>query len=77
MSLYTELVAAGVAIGSHESDLYCEDTPQARAILARHPLPHRNATRFRNAITKTIWIDVPFNFDPWWAQRTAVEKVCK
>lgn len=71
MSLYTEIVAAGIETDSHESDLYFPATPEARRILARWTLEAGNAVYFQHATKRTTWIDVPFAFDPWWARRAA------
>ncbi|MFB1500790.1 hypothetical protein [Thiocapsa sp. N5-Cardenillas] len=68
-SLYDALRAAGVPIASHESDLYFEDSPQAREILARFPGQEKMAKGFRNQETSTAWLDVPFAFLPWWEKR--------
>jgi hypothetical protein len=68
-TLYGELVAAGVEIANHESDLYVPDTAQVREILARYPISKANARPFRNQITKTVWLDIPFAFLPWWEAR--------
>ena len=73
LSIYQQLKAAGCAIDSHESDLYVEDTETARKIIEQarkggHPV---SPSRFVNQITKTIWIDLPFCFDPWWEARQA------
>lgn len=68
-SLYRDLAAAGLQLDSHESDLYVEDTPEARAILARHPTHQTNARPFRHAVTGKSWLDVPFAFEPFWQKK--------
>ena len=71
-SLYAELRAAGVPLGSHESDLYFPDTPETREILARYPLQQSNATGFINQAPPNVgeqWIDVPFAYDPFWGNK--------
>jgi len=66
VSLYDELLAAGVPLDNHESDLYVKDTPEARAILAKHG---KRAAPFVNQIDHTIWFDVPFMYEPFWRAR--------
>lgn len=70
MTLYEEIVAAGIPVDHHESDLYVPDTPEVRAILTRHARTgagfvvqdgHPNAGQ--------VWLDVPFAYDPWWKER--------
>lgn len=70
MSLYTDLIEAGVEVSNHESDLYFPRTPETVAILLKHPVQKSIAQNFRNQITKTTWIDVPFAFDPFWEKRS-------
>lgn len=72
MSLYTELKAAGIPIGSHESDLYFKVTPESLSILERHPVKKGNATRFYSQIPEEkgqLWMDVPFSYDPFWERK--------
>lgn len=67
--LYTDLVAAGVKIANHESDLYFPVTPETRTILAKYPLEKGNATTFTNQVEGGLWFDVPFSYLPWWTRR--------
>jgi hypothetical protein len=62
-SLYKELVAAGVPIDHHESDLYVLDTRVARGILAAHG---KKGTAFTSQVDGRRWIDVPFAYEPFW-----------
>lgn len=62
-SLYKELVAAGVPIDHHESDLYVLDTRVARGILAAHG---KKGTPFTSQVDGRRWIDVPFAYEPFW-----------
>lgn len=68
-SLHHDLVTAGLQLDNHESDLYVEDTPEARAILARHPTHRTNARPFQHAVTGKLWLDVPFAFEPFWQKK--------
>jgi hypothetical protein len=63
MSIYTEMKEAGLKIDNHCSDLYVEDTPKAREILKKYN--NLSWSAFTNEITKTIWLDVPFMYEPY------------
>lgn len=67
-SLFAEVKAAGVPFDHHESDLYLPNTPTVRAILARHPAQARNAEPFVDRVTRRPAIDVPFAFEPFFAE---------
>lgn len=72
MTLYQELIAAGVEVSNHESDLYCPVTEQTTALLKKHD--KTMATKFRNQRPPNVgqwWYDVPFAFDPWWEARAS------
>jgi hypothetical protein len=73
MSLCTDLMAAGIPIDSHESDLYCLATPEARALIGR--AGHYSVTRFRSTIDGRDWYEIPFAFEPWWQARARAEHV--
>lgn len=66
MSLYTDLIAAGIPVSNWQSDLYCPNTPEARALIKKHGL---KGTPFKNQAEGGIWLDVPFQFDPFWERR--------
>lgn len=65
--LYEELVASGVEIGHHESDLHVPVTPVTTAIIAKH----RKLTRFTyrqfvSQLDNKAWYDLPFMYKPFW-----------
>lgn len=67
IDIYAEMLAAGVALDSHESDMYAEVTPASRAIVARYQ--HRDNVRtFTDAVTGKLMFDVPFSYRPFWNQ---------
>lgn len=68
-SLYAALVAAGIPIGSHESDIYFPVTEETKAILKRFPLQKANAEVFKNQVEGGLWYDVPFAYLPFWDKR--------
>ena len=63
---YHALLELGVPIDNHESDLYAEATPEALAIVKASGW---SWSTFTNQITGTLWIDVPFAFEPFWAAK--------
>jgi hypothetical protein len=65
-SLYADLMAAGIVIDNHESDLYFPKTPATEAILARHPDKKAIATIFHHSGNGATWFDVPFAYLPYW-----------
>jgi hypothetical protein len=81
MALYDELIAAGVKVDSHESDLYFEGTPEARAILEKpeHEQWRKSAKGFVHNDPKRLgsdlrwWVEVPFAYEPWWRARATKE----
>ena len=72
-TLYGDLLAAGVPMDSHESDLYFADTADSRAILKRFPDCLSRSRNFENLNDHSIWFDVPFAYLPWWERRCAAE----
>ena len=70
-SLYQELKEAGVKTENHESDLYFESTQTSRAILAKpqFTLQRNIQERFTHQGNLEQWIDIPFNFDPYWESK--------
>ena len=72
MSLFTEIVAAGIPYSNHESDLYVLDCPEARRILNRYQEHAKNAQPFANQRPPhqgEAWLDIPFAYDPWWSAK--------
>ena len=73
-NLYMELVAAGIPIANHESDLYFPITEESTRILAKYPTSKANATMFTNQVEGGRWYDVPFAFTPWWDARASKQE---
>jgi hypothetical protein len=69
MNIYDEMVAAGVTINNHESDLYVPVNPTTTAILAKYYTHKSNATKFRDSVSGVITYDIPFAYQPWWDAR--------
>jgi hypothetical protein len=77
MSLYSELVAAGIPVSNHYSDLYFQASAQSIEILKRFPLERGNATWFWNQAPPHKGeqrVDVPFAFEPFWEEKLAQAK---
>ena len=66
MSLYTDLIDAGIPVSNWQSDLYCPVTPLTRELIKKHD---KRATTFKNQVEGGLWYDVPFAFDPFWERR--------
>ena len=64
MSLYTDLTAADVPIGSWQSDLYAPVNDTVKDILKRHP--GQTKTVFKSQIDGKFWYEFPFQYDPFW-----------
>ena len=68
MSVYNDMVEAGIETDHHESDLYVPDTPKAREILASHGLhvDGWNVQPFlslgKNRSHAEAWLDIPFSY---------------
>lgn len=67
MTLYTDLIEAGIEVSNHESDLYFHVTPESTEILKRYPNLWR--TWFTSNIDKRHMYDVAFAYDPFWERR--------
>lgn len=65
---YAALLAAGVPLDSHESDLYAKVTPVSRPIVEASGW---SRSIFTSQIDGERWYDLPFAFEPWWERRVA------
>ena len=66
MSLYNDLTSANIQVSSWQSDLYFPVSPEASAILAKHPKLKLISSTFTSNIDGKRWYEVPFAFDPFW-----------
>lgn len=62
-TVYGKLKAAGCKIDNHQSDLYVEDTPEAREILHSFDL---KIVPFKDEVTGTMWLEAAFMYQPFW-----------
>lgn len=68
-SLYDECVEAGFDLDNHESDLYIKDCQAARTLLNQRG---QKFERFLSAVDGSMWLDVPFVYQPFWDAKTKV-----
>jgi hypothetical protein len=64
MSIYTDMLNAGIETDSHCSDLYVKDSPESRAILERHgkKVDGWNVQPFKSQIDGSDWLDISFSY---------------
>jgi hypothetical protein len=68
--LYAELLAAGIEMDSHESDLYVAVNKESTAILGKYPVKKSNSSVFRSNIDGSLLYDVPFSYEPYWENKS-------
>ena len=61
-TIYADMIAAGVGIDHHESDLYVPNNAETRAILRNHGA---QVDAFQSAFDESSWFDIPFAYLPW------------
>ena len=66
MTLYTDLLAAGVPVDHHESDLYAKQTPDSARLADAYRREGRTVETFQSAIDRKPWYCFPFAYDPFW-----------
>lgn len=69
MSIYTDLLAAGVPLDNHESDLYAKCTDTSADLVDAYRKTGRSVEIFRSEIDGDMWYCLPFAFDPFWERR--------
>jgi hypothetical protein len=64
-NIHLQMLAAGVEVAHHESDLYALVTPESAANVAAYQFAG-NVTRFRedDDTRRRQWFDIPFAYDP-------------
>ena len=68
MSLYTDLVAAGIPVSNWQSDLYFPVSYEAAEILEKYPQQSRSI--FKSKIDGRPMYECPFAFDPYWQKQS-------
>lgn len=71
MSIYKQMIEAGVEISNHSSDLYVPVNDVTRAIVADYEFAN-NVTTFRSNVDGKQWYDIPFAFEPYWDLRRGI-----
>lgn len=66
-TLYQDMLEAGVQLGYWQSDLHVKDSPEARAVMARHP--DNQPLPFRSQVDDELWYEFPFQYEPFWADK--------
>lgn len=66
MSLYTDLIDAGIPVSNWQSDLYCPVNETTTTLVKKHG---KSVRTFKNQVEGGLWYDVPFAFDPFWERR--------
>lgn len=66
--LYDAVVAAGIQMYNHESDLYIPVTPATIDLIGEYEFS-KNVTQFRSNIDDRMWFDIPFAYQPFWDRR--------
>jgi hypothetical protein len=74
MSLYQELIAAGVEVSNHFSDLYCPVNETTKPILARSTLTRSTFVNQAPPHVGELWYDVPFAYEPFWEKAGFVSR---
>lgn len=65
-SIHQQLLAAGVELDSHESDLYAKVTPESTRIVEESD---HSSSMFRSEVDGKMWFDLPFAYEPYWRAR--------
>lgn len=72
MSLYHDLIKAGIPTDNHESDLYAKVTPESMKLVRRAADKGdvSGVTTFKSNTDGTPWYDIPFAYVPYWEAKT-------
>lgn len=68
MNIYQQLLALGVPLDHHYSDLYAKKTAGSEAVIVSYEFANSVRT-FRNQQDGEIWYDIPFAYSPYWEKR--------
>ena len=68
MTIYQQLKQAEIPVSSHCSDLYCKVTTKSTQILKTYEF-NMNVTTFISNNDGTLWYDIPFANDLYYASR--------
>lgn len=65
--LYQKMLAFGITIDHHESDLYAVVSPVSQRLVDQYEYKE-NVTRFKSSDGR-IWFDIPFAYTPYWNKK--------
>ncbi len=68
MSIYTQMIDAGVPVDGHESDLHAKVTPESHEIIKSYG-PQVLVSVFISNLDGCAWYEILFAYDPWWENR--------
>jgi len=74
-SVHQQMLAAGVEIDHHESDLYAKVCPESTRILeeAGIAVDGHSARTFTSQVDGEQWYDLPFRYEPFWDRKPGVD----
>lgn len=64
--LFTLIEEAEISYDHHESDLYLPATPEVGRLMRE---TGTTGKLFWSQTDKTMWVDIPFAYLPWWEAR--------
>lgn len=67
MSLYMDLLDAGVKMSNHYSDLYFERNDVSKEIVKNNNI---KVSIFDNKVEKCFWFCAPFQYEPYWEAKS-------
>lgn len=75
-SAYQRLIETGAPIDNHLSDLYIEATPDVMAVLndIKKDDPTVMFSTFDDLRTGSVWVDLPFQYEPYWQDKQRQEE---
>lgn len=78
-SIHQQMLAAGVEVDHHESDLYAKVTPESTRILeeAGIVVDGHNASTFTSQVDGERWYDLPFKYDTSWDKKQQSVTTCQ
>ena len=71
-TIYQQAVRLGLDIEHHESDLYLRKSEKSGELVDAYE--HRANVRQFVAPDDSLWFDIPFAFDPFWAEKERAGK---
>ena len=75
-SVYERLMETNASTDNHLSDLYIEATPEVMAVLndIKKDDPTIMFSTFDDLQTGRVWVDLPFQYEPYWEDKQRQEE---